>query len=184
MLDEPKPFASLGPSLLARKGGARPAMRPQFGPLIPSPMASSDFGSDLDDLGWNDMGTDDTPLSPFQVSGHEEDGEDSDPADASVYGSLLTSSHHERGEKSVAGDGSDAPSAALPHETRPSRSKAIAEGRRAAFTLRLDAERHLKLRLASAVRNISAQQLVTQAIDELFASIPDIDALAAQVKRA
>ena len=27
-------FASLGPKLLARKGGAKPAMRPQLAPLV------------------------------------------------------------------------------------------------------------------------------------------------------
>src|SRR5437899_160125 len=44
---EAKPFASLSSGLLARKGAARPAMRPQgFGQV----------GSSLEDLGWNDMG--------------------------------------------------------------------------------------------------------------------------------
>ncbi len=44
---ETKPFASLSSGLLARKGAAKPAMRPQgFG----------SFGSSLEDLGWNDMG--------------------------------------------------------------------------------------------------------------------------------
>src|SRR5919199_3384222 len=43
-----KPFASLSSGLLARKGGAKPAMRPQgFG----------SFGGSLEDLGWNDMGS-------------------------------------------------------------------------------------------------------------------------------
>ena len=47
MKSEPKPFASLSSGLLARKGGARPAMRPQgFGQI----------GGNLEDLGWNDMG--------------------------------------------------------------------------------------------------------------------------------
>src|SRR5687767_6258120 len=47
MKSEPKPFASLSSGLLARKGAARPAMRPQgFGQM----------GSGLEDLGWNDMG--------------------------------------------------------------------------------------------------------------------------------
>jgi len=32
-MNEPKSFASLSPSLLARKGGARPAMRPQLLPM-------------------------------------------------------------------------------------------------------------------------------------------------------
>ncbi len=45
-MNEPKPFASLTSGLLARKGAAKPAMRPQgFG---------QGFG--LEDLGWNDMG--------------------------------------------------------------------------------------------------------------------------------
>jgi hypothetical protein len=58
-----------------------------------------------------------------------------------------------------------------------------AAGRRAAFTLRLDAKRHLKLRLASTVKNRSAQQLVTQALDKFLAEIPEVEALAAQLKR-
>src|SRR5690349_24816640 len=46
-MSEPKPFASLSSGLLARKGAARPAMRPQgFGQV----------GGNLEDLGWNDMG--------------------------------------------------------------------------------------------------------------------------------
>lgn len=40
---------------------------------------------------------------------------------------------------------------------------------RSAFTLRLDAERHLKLRLLSARRHVSAQNLVIQALDQFFA---------------
>ena len=48
MSSEAKPFASLSSGLLARKGAARPAMRPQgFGGQV---------GSGLEDLGWNDMG--------------------------------------------------------------------------------------------------------------------------------
>ena len=47
-MSEPKPIASLSSGLLARKGAARPAMRPQgFGQVT---------GSGLEDLGWNDMG--------------------------------------------------------------------------------------------------------------------------------
>jgi hypothetical protein len=48
MKTEPKPFASLSSGLLARKGAARPAMRPQgFG---------GQAGAGLEDLGWDDMG--------------------------------------------------------------------------------------------------------------------------------
>jgi len=46
-VSDPKPFASLSSGLLARKGAARPAMRPQG---FTSP------NSGLEDLGWNDMG--------------------------------------------------------------------------------------------------------------------------------
>jgi hypothetical protein len=47
-----------------------------------------------------------------------------------------------------------------------------------AFTLRLDKDRHLKLRLASAVTNRSAQRLVTAALDQFLESIPEVEALA------
>jgi len=49
---------------------------------------------------------------------------------------------------------------------------------KAAFTLRLDAERHLKLRLACAVTGRSAQQLVTEALDQLLGSMPELDSMA------
>ncbi|MDQ3077423.1 MAG: hypothetical protein M3Q83_01120 [Pseudomonadota bacterium] len=49
---------------------------------------------------------------------------------------------------------------------------------KAAFTLRLDADRHLRLRLACAVTGRSAQQLVTDALDELLASMPELATMA------
>ena len=45
-------FASLNPTLLARKGGAKPAMRPQVA-VVPDGGAAA---HNLEDLGWNDMG--------------------------------------------------------------------------------------------------------------------------------
>jgi len=54
-------------------------------------------------------------------------------------------------------------------------------GAKAAFTLRLDADRHLRLRLACAVSNRSAQQIVTQALDDFLNSQPQLEALAQQV---
>ena len=54
-MSEPKPLASLSSSLLARKGGAKPAMRRQ-GMAFP---AGAD--QENDDLGWNDMGYDANP---------------------------------------------------------------------------------------------------------------------------
>lgn len=59
-----------------------------------------------------------------------------------------------------------------------------ASARRAAFTLRLDADRHLKLRLASAVSGQSAQQLVTAALDELLTKMTEIEDLAGRVTRS
>ncbi|ATE67364.1 hypothetical protein [Rhizorhabdus dicambivorans] len=53
---------------------------------------------------------------------------------------------------------------------------------RAAFTLRLDADRHLRLRLASAAAHRSAQQLVTEALDRFLRDQPCLDALADQVR--
>ena len=62
----------------------------------------------------------------------------------------------------------------------PARHSA-ADQRKAAFTLRLDSDRHLRLRLACAVSGRSAQQIVARALDEALASIPEIEALASQV---
>jgi hypothetical protein len=52
---------------------------------------------------------------------------------------------------------------------------------KAAFTLRLDNDRHLKLRLACAVSNRSAQMLVTDALDAFLDAMPEIEQLAARV---
>ena len=48
-----KSLASLTPTLLARKGSAKPAMRPQFQPIQETAARQID-----DDLGFNDMGHD------------------------------------------------------------------------------------------------------------------------------
>jgi hypothetical protein len=63
-------------------------------------------------------------------------------------------------------------------------SRASGAKAKAAFTLRLDPDRHLKLRLACAVTGRSAQQLVTGALDELLASLPEIESLARQLPEA
>ena len=56
-------------------------------------------------------------------------------------------------------------------------------GRRAAFTLRLDTDRHLKLRLAATMQGVSAQSLVTQALDTMFDDIEALDTLVERMKR-
>ncbi len=64
---------------------------------------------------------------------------------------------------------------------KPTKRAAPGSKAKAAFTLRLDAERHLKLRLACAVSNRSAQMLVTDALDRLLDAMPEIGQLAARL---
>lgn len=161
-------FASLGPTLLARKGGAKPAMRPQLAPI---PDASP---ANLDDLGWNDMGHDDdegqqqtaniVPITP--------------KAAAMVSASKAAATMAIRDQQAALAD-------RVAQDDAPviDRRSASSQGKRAAFTLRLDAQRHLKLRLAATMKDCSAQQLVTDALDALLAEIEDLDALADKMKR-
>lgn len=66
----------------------------------------------------------------------------------------------------------------------PVRSAAATSAeRRAAFTLRLDAQRHFRLRLASTLRDCSAQLLVTEALDRFLDTIPQLDVLATAARR-
>lgn len=235
MKSEPKAFASLSSGLLARKGTARPAMRPQgFG----------QGGSNLDDLGWNDMGFDAprpalatvgddgpmphvgrspliglTPVSPVHDQqaeieerfssytsdeGEEELDEEMEEAGSGAFASLSATSPSNYVEEQPEEDALElveelpqavvterpvimpsAPVAAAPAVAAAVRSEPkarpepLAKGK-AAFTLRLDPARHLKLRLACAVTARSAQQLVTRALDELLASMPELEAMAEQ----
>ncbi len=73
----------------------------------------------------------------------------------------------------------NAPVAAM--AVQPRKRAAPGSKGKAAFTLRLDTERHLKLRLACAVGNRSAQMLVTDALDAFLDSMPEIAQLAARV---
>lgn len=221
-MSEPKPFASLASSLLARKGTARPAMRPQTAPM--SRFEDTDEPHDgLEDLGWNDMGehhdrphVDILPLTPAPINlealaeARAEDraaaeqlarnaqriahGEELDEPEAVEKPEVIRLR-----EEASARLEMETPSAqpqakpangvhveAKPVEAkRPARARksALAQGRRAAFTLRLDGERHLKLRLACTIDNRSAQQIVTEALDRLLGDMPELDTLAAQVKR-
>ena len=274
-MSEPKPFASLSSGLLARKGAARPAMRPQgFGQV----------GNGLDDLGWNDMGGDSpkpaqaepgehdsfsqdivehpralhpTGLSPVDSPVHSQQAEIADrfaaestedfdeeldeefdetaepyDPDAPFVSSDDEDEEEEDGEeeeaptafepaptpapfapkKQMALDApppvafepvelepeavvaapepvavaAPAPVAAVappaPRRASVPRSQA-GQKSKAAFTLRLDPERHLKLRLACAVDGRSAQMLVTAALDQLLAGMPELDAMAEKANR-
>lgn len=238
-------FASLSPTLLARKGGARPAMRPQHGGMLGSIGPATGQGmiseESLDDLGWNDMGDENAPhddadvirLNPAPMNqeaaarsrqmdeqAHAELAEfpaSSSPArdqqevlakridrkSPPILSDAIMSNDDDADDTDDADDGySDAgmdgfarsgvdtdhakPQAVAAGTSRPARAQRIAavdQGKRAAFTLRLDAERHLQLRLASTICGLSAQQIVTEALDAFLAERPEFAALASQVKR-
>ncbi len=222
---ETKPFASLSSGLLARKGTAKPAMRPQgFG----------SFGSSLEDLGWNDMGHAPgalhdigeahelpehvpssiealTPapggrshseppavveqqrelqarLAPVELV-PEPEPEPEPEAEPEAPEAETTPEPEARAEPEPEPEPAPEPEPEIqaPSEARivklrraravPARAPSVAARTKAAFTLRLDPERHLKLRLACALSRRSAQLLVTEALDDFLDSLPELDAL-------
>jgi hypothetical protein len=228
---EAKPFASLSSGLLARKGAARPAMRPQgFG----------QGASGLEDLGWNDMGFeppkpataprdathdafgDDvvehprahpTGLTPVHSPVHDQQAEIEErfAAVENTAGDEVAESAEVEERVAAVDDTVDeevdetaeiyepapedvqppveavlAPvrkiSAPVPQRRAPRARSVPGSKAKAAFTLRLDPNRHLKLRLACAVDGRSAQQLVTDALDQLLERMPDLDGLAEKAK--
>ncbi len=250
-MGEPKVFASLSSGLLARKGAARPAMRPQgFGQL----------GGNIEDLGWNDMGFEapKPALAAVRDADHDAFG-DSVPEPAirhplaglTPIGSIASPVHDQQAELAdrfkdydlEPGEEEDedltaeplhftpaspvvrepvneqvvvaakvktpvvfvadtpvvvapvapvpvAPVAVAPVTPVAKVAKKAATPRaapgakaKAAFTLRLDAARHLKLRLACAVTGRSAQLLVTEALDQLLADMPELDSIAERAPR-
>ncbi|MFL6746691.1 MAG: hypothetical protein ACJ8EI_11915 [Sphingomicrobium sp.] len=198
---EPKPFASLSSGLLARKGAARPAMKPQgFGQMGGS-------GGNLEDLGWNDMGFEPPkPADAPRDETHDAFGEEVDdqprihPTGLTPVHSPVHSQHAELADRLGVEDGDEefdataepyedepAPVAILPTPApvayrAPKARSAPGSKSKAAFTLRLDPERHLKLRLACAVNGRSAQQLVTDALDQLLVDMPELEGMAAKAK--
>src|SRR6478736_3745452 len=232
-MGEPKAFASLSSGLLARKGAARPAMRPQgFG---------AQTGAGLEDLGWNDMGFEPPKpaLTPIRDDEHDAFGEElpeqplrNPLAALTPIASPVHDQQAEIAERFAAHDevGEDengeyvdetaelfdpeaedlapvfevepepapafeaepvpAPVAviqqraatAAPARSRRPRAAPGSKGK-AAFTLRLDPTRHLKLRLACAVDGRSAQQLVTDALDQLLQAMPELESMAEKANR-
>lgn len=225
-MNEAKSFASLTPGLLARKGAARPAMRPQLQPLSFEEQHRMVFGTRApeghaaaDDLGWNDMGHDRDaaahpevhapapahtvrPPLPFAgltplgtTAGAEAEREAEVPPAAerqpevhrqieAISAALsVDSPAPQRVVETVPAEPSLAVSVAM--ETAPvpaPRPTALAQGRKAAFTLRLDSHRHLRLRLASTLENRSAQQVVTEALDRYLASVAGLEQLARRAR--
>jgi hypothetical protein len=154
MMDEPTPITSL----LAAKGGARPAIRPQFQPL----RTGNSLARKLDeDLGWDIHDGEDTVDA--EVAAAPED--DFAPA---------TNVRFIRRDLAL----SLTPVAAsAPAEAKPARPRrrAFDQNRKAAFTLRIDAERHAGLRLACAAANRSAQSVLTEVLDRLISEISAAD---------
>jgi len=164
-------FASLCPTLLARKGGAKPAMRPQLG-MLGKPDGEL-AAANLEDLGWNDMG--DAALA--------------DPSDTNVVPLTADTEHNALSVPAAENPVQDSLDRLSTQFDAPKRKRKSAvslggSSKRAAFTLRLDAERHLRLRLASTIRNCSAQAFVTEALDAMLDNMPEIDGLAAQMQRS
>jgi hypothetical protein len=215
-MGEPKAFASLSSGLLARKGAARPAMRPQgFGQL----------GATLEDLGWNDMGFEapKPALTAVRDADHDAFGESlPEPAirhplaGLTPIGNVVSPVHDQQAELADRFKGYDLEpgeeddedataeplhfTPAVPVLREPANEQVAVESKpvarraptpraapgtkaKAAFTLRLDAARHLKLRLACAVTRRSAQLLVTEALDEMLAAMPELDGMAERAPR-
>lgn len=200
MFGSSKPTASLSSGLLARKGQARPAMRPQgfHGPSV-----------GLDDLGWNDMGDDraESVAPPAPVIAFTPAAAPLAPPVATVPPVLIErATLREEIEMpapvaDVAPEPALAPVEAGPVATAPEADVTVAAPpkvippiavariarevgaakAKAAFTLRLDADRHLRLRLASASRNRSAQALVVDALDAFLSSLPEVEGLVSQL---
>lgn len=180
-------FASLSPTLLARKGGAKPAMRRQLASSLAAFDGQAARNTDeLEDLGWNDMGEDEAPRSADVLSLTPEPANPDAEAETRVHDQAAAEAlvpEVVKQQERVADSVAEARAPIRTAAPKRARRSALARGKRAAFTLRLDADRHLKLKLASTIKNVSAQQLVTQALDQLLENMPDLGDLVAQVKR-
>jgi hypothetical protein len=158
-MTDSSPFASLSASLLARKGHAKPAMRPQG-----FPMHRKTAAEDLEDLGWNDLGEDTAPARIVAFPANSAGAVNKEPSlPVPVQQQDEIAREFAVPRQSQARGRFTAPKA--PREQAGTKAKA-------AFTLRLDGDRHLRLRLVCAVRHRSAQQIVTQALDEFLARQP------------
>lgn len=170
MFGSSKPTASLSSGLLARKGQARPAMRPQ---------GFHGTSMSLEDLGWNDMGEDSAavvPIAPVAAAPVEV------PAPAPAKPPVLV--EREELEEAIAPAPLPEPTPVSVAVAKRITKEVRAKTGKAAFTLRLDPSRHLRLRLASATRHRSAQALMIDALDALLATLPEVESLATQLDTA
>ncbi|MCJ2187919.1 hypothetical protein [Novosphingobium beihaiensis] len=166
-MGEHNAFASLTPRLLARKGGAKPAMRRQDA----AKFLSGSAAAPQEDLGWNDWG-----------HGEGARKREEAPAPAHPPKSISAPESPKQVPQAAALPGGEMPEVLRQieqiawriNQSVPPPQPAAQEGRRAAFTLRLDAERHFRLKMAGVVLNRSAQVLVTEALDKYLSEIPEV----------
>ena len=205
---ELKPIASLSGILLARKGAARPAMRrPIAGNMGSAALAQDDLGwNDMgydvdpdpnapmdyehDHQGYNPLAGAVPEVKPEVRQQQERIAEQfpAEPGYAPVVGfdSLEVEQEPVGAALTIVTMTPEIPVKPIAKKVKTDapRSRAHAvpglKGK-AAFTLRLDQSRHLKLRLACAVNNKSAQMLVTDALDAFLDTMPEIGQLAANI---
>jgi hypothetical protein len=176
------------------------------------PQGFGQVGQTLEDLGWNDMGFEPpkpaaterdadhdafgedvvehprvhpTGLTPVQSPVHDQQAEIADRLGVDEDEEELDETAERYEPESVA-EAPVAPPpvvAAVAPRRAPRIRSAPGSKAKAAFTLRLDPERHLKLRLACAVDGRSAQQLVTAALDQLLDQMPELESMAVKAKR-
>jgi predicted DNA-binding protein len=175
-----KPVGSLSSSMLARKGDARPGQRymPEPGLEIPERSRLIKFGSDMlsslppvQDISVHQVDV----FEPF-TDAHEFVGYDSLPDEAQIE--AVVPDVHANAKPMivpiVALEIPDAePDSEIEQEWKPPVKMVLKGTRKSAFTLRLDAERHLRLRLLSAHQHRSAQQIVIEAVDRFLADVFD-----------
>jgi hypothetical protein len=208
-MGEPKPTASLSSMLLARKGAARPAMRrpsivgnASHATVGQDDLGWNDMGYDVDpspstpmdydhDSSYNPLANAVPDMKP-EVRQQQERIAEQLQVKAEAGFSVLEGLMPQAGSEPE--PEFEAPQTVTPAlimiapvqksttDSVPKKRAAPGQKGKAAFTLRLDNERHLKLRLACAVSNRSAQMLVTEALDNLLDTMPEISQLVANVK--
>jgi len=142
---EAKPIASLTPGLLARKGDARPAVRRAYMPVTAIAPLPVSLQKDMID-------------APAQPSRKIPVARNAEP----VPLTLVVRQMQDRIARTLT--------------TPAQHGEEAAESRKAriAFTLRIEPERHQRLRAAKQASHRSAQQIVTQALDEFLARQPGL----------
>jgi hypothetical protein len=180
-MNDPKPFAALTGTLLARKGAARPAMRPQVSldwadtdsacreePARPARMAlvpgarlpeveQPEIEQPEIDRAWTDMGE---PLPEPSVAEAGEENPEVLRQIRQLSGMI--------NRKVAATRRANADVETLP-------------GKKVAFTLRLDPRRHALLRACCTAERRSAQALLVEALDRLVDATPGLEDIVAQL---